>query len=200
MKKTLVALALVALAALTLSACGNQTDTTRGVGSGASTGAVFNDADVAFAQRMVPHHEQAVVMARMTTGRVHDPAVDRLARDIEAAQAPEIKQMKGWLTSWGKDVSGSTMMGDGDGSSTGMMGNHVPGMMGGNRMGMLRQMHGRDWDDMFLTMMIAHHRGAIAMAKQELDHGRFPDALALARQIITSQQQEIVTMRGLLAD
>lgn len=53
---------------------------------------------------------------------------------------------------------------------------------------------------MFLTMMIAHHRGAIAMAEQELEDGTNPDALALAQKIITAQRAEIATMKELLAD
>lgn len=223
MKKTLVALALVAMAGLTLTACGDQTDTTgtdANPGASTTSDAAFNDADVAFAQRMVLHHQQAVVMSQMADGRVDDPAVEQLAADIEAAQTPEIEQMEGWLKSWGKDVPGSMMGGssdgDDDGDSSGMMGDDSdgdwPGMMGDNAdgdwpgmmsnsdMGMLNHSHGRSWDDMFLTMMIAHHRGAIAMAEQELEDGTNPDALALAQKIITAQRAEIATMKELLAD
>jgi uncharacterized protein (DUF305 family) len=223
MKKTLVALALVALAGLTLTACGDQTDTTgtdANPAASTTSDAAFNDADVAFAQRMVLHHQQAVVMARMADDRVDDPAVEQLAADIEAAQTPEIEQMEGWLKSWGKEVPDSMMgdyldgdsdgdwpgmMGDNaDGDWPGMMGGHGPGMMSWHQMGMLNHpggwADGRSWDDMFLTMMIAHHRGAIAMAEQELEDGTNPDALALAQKIITAQRAEIATMKELLAD
>jgi uncharacterized protein (DUF305 family) len=223
MKKTLVALALIAMAGLTLTACGDQTDTTgtdANPGASTTSDAAFNDADVAFAQRMVLHHRQAVVMSQMADGRVDDPAVQQLAAGIEAAQTPEIEQMEGWLKSWGKDVPDSMMGdyldGDEDGDSSGMMGDDSdgdwPGMMGDNAdgdwpgmmsnsdMGMLNHSHGRSWDDMFLTMMIAHHRGAIAMAEQELEDGTNPDALALAQKIITAQRAEIATMKELLAD
>ncbi|MGC1214715.1 MAG: DUF305 domain-containing protein [Micromonospora sp.] len=47
-------------------------------------------------------------------------------------------------------------------------------------------------------MMIAHHEGAITMAKDEVAKGVNPDAKALAQQISTAQQGEIDTMRKVL--
>ena len=47
--------------------------------------------------------------------------------------------------------------------------------------------------------MIAHHQGAIAMAQDEIRDGRFAQAVDMARSIVTSQQQEIDTMKGILA-
>ncbi|MFG3578765.1 DUF305 domain-containing protein [Micromonospora chersina] len=57
---------------------------------------------------------------------------------------------------------------------------------------------GTDFDRQFLTMMIAHHEGAITMAKEEIARGAHPDATALARQIVTTQQGEIDAMRKML--
>jgi uncharacterized protein (DUF305 family) len=51
---------------------------------------------------------------------------------------------------------------------------------------------------MWLEMMVEHHQGAIDMARDEVDHGRYGDAVALAEHIESSQQQEIDTMRGML--
>ena len=47
--------------------------------------------------------------------------------------------------------------------------------------------------------MITHHEGAIAMAQTEIENGHFPPAVELARSIATTQQQEIDTMKGILA-
>lgn len=46
--------------------------------------------------------------------------------------------------------------------------------------------------------MIEHHDGAITMAQTEIDGGQFPAAVQMARSIVTSQQQEITTMQGIL--
>ena len=60
-----------------------------------------NDADIAFAQRMIPHHAQAIEMAAMATTHATSPEVRELADNIKQAQQPEIDQMTGWLQTWG---------------------------------------------------------------------------------------------------
>ncbi|MFA7267300.1 MAG: DUF305 domain-containing protein, partial [Candidatus Nanopelagicales bacterium] len=58
--------------------------------SGASSSAtVHNDADIEFAQMMIPHHEQAVVMAEMVPSRTNNAEMISLAEAIKVAQAPE---------------------------------------------------------------------------------------------------------------
>lgn len=47
-------------------------------------------------------------------------------------------------------------------------------------------------------MMIAHHQGAIDMAKLQLLHGRDPRLRRLAQKIIVEQNQEIGTMLEVL--
>ncbi|MEH0819136.1 MULTISPECIES: DUF305 domain-containing protein [unclassified Micromonospora] len=188
--------------ALALAACGGN-DHSAGsghdmpgagatAGPSASASAAFGDADVMFAQMMIPHHQQAVRMSELADSRARDPEVKRLAAEIKAAQAPEIATMTGWLTAWGRPVpSGSP---SGDHADHGM-----PGMMSDADMGKLADASGQEFDRQFLTMMIAHHEGAITMAKEELAKGANADAKAMAQQIVTSQQAEIDTMRKLLA-
>ena len=52
-----------------------------------------------------------------------------------------------------------------------------------------------DVDRDFVTMMVAHHQGAIDMAQAELRYGRNEQLRRLAQEIIVTQRQEIVAMR-----
>ncbi|WP_438870545.1 DUF305 domain-containing protein [Paractinoplanes brasiliensis] len=190
-------------ATLVLSACGGNDHSSTGTGMnhGATTGGspaasavgTFNDADVTFAQAMIPHHQQAVQMADMADGRVADAEVKELAGKIRAAQQPEIDTMTGWLTAWGKPAP-EPHMSMGSGGEHGSM----PGMMTDDDMNKLMDAKGAAFDKHFLTMMISHHEGAIEMARTEVKQGSNPEAKALAQKIITDQQAEIATMRTIL--
>ena len=113
MRKSLTA-AIIAASMFTLAACGSGEDV--------DTAAEHNDADVTFAQEMIPHHEQAIRMAELAEARAESQEVKALAADIEAAQGPEIETMTDWLESWGEDVPDEDMsdMDHGDMSSDNM--------------------------------------------------------------------------------
>lgn len=159
-----------------------------------SASAQFNGADVMFATMMYPHHAQAVEMADMVAGRTDNPEITSLAADISAAQQPEMEQLTAWLAEWGQPAPSADMsrMGSMDHSS----GN---GMMTQQDMDSLMAASGADLDRQWLTMMIAHHTGAVEMASTEMADGSDPDAKELARTIVATQNQQIDTMRGLLA-
>ncbi|WP_458247294.1 DUF305 domain-containing protein [Streptomyces sp. MAI_2237] len=203
--RRVAAASVVAAGALLLSACGGNGDDTAGMpgmnhGSGtpSSTAAAdagktpsagdFNDADVTFAQMMIPHHEQALEMARFADGRAADSEVKSLAGKIEKAQNPEITAMKGWLRSWGRPVA----MGDMPGMDMG------EGMMSDRNMKALKAMKGAAFDKMFAQMMIGHHKGAITMAKEEQKNGKNPDAVKTAGNIATSQSVEVEQLQSIL--
>jgi uncharacterized protein (DUF305 family) len=80
----------------------------------------------------------------------------------------------------------------------GMPGMSGSGMMSDQDMAALQNAQGLEASKLFLTQMITHHQGAIAMAQNEIKTGQYPPALALAHSIITSQQVEINTMQGML--
>jgi uncharacterized protein (DUF305 family) len=153
----------------------------------------FNGADVTFAQSMIPHHEQAITMAAMAAGQAESSQVKQLAGRIQTAQAPEMQQMTAWLQSWQQPVT--TTAGE-HGSAD--HGSDMGGMMSEAEMTQLEGASGSSFDRMFLTMMIKHHQGAVAMAQTEQEDGKFADAKQLAGIIIGAQQGEITEMQQLL--
>ena len=201
--------------ALALSACSNSSQSEQDTSSmttsavatpsssaSASDGAqaqAHNDADVTFAQGMIPHHQQAIEMSDMLLAKQGiDGRVVSLANEIKAAQGPEIQQLQGWLSEWG--VSSTTSPGAG---MPGMPGHDMGNMSGGGMMTeqdmtALRNAQGVEASRLFLTQMIEHHRGAVAMAQTEVDNGQFAAAIEMARSIIASQQKEIETMEQIL--
>lgn len=191
MRRLAAAVTALIAGAIVLGGCGRDDFTPAAAGMEPSETAAFNEADVAFAQGMIPHHQQAIEMARLAADRAASPEVKALATDIEAAQGPEIALMTGWLQLWGAAVPEDT---------AGMEhpGMEVPGMMSQADMQALEQASGAEFDRMFLDMMIRHHEGALEMARTEQADGQNADALALARQIETTQAVEIDAMRELL--
>lgn len=181
--------------------CGGDTSSDGGHTSDQSTAAAapsvaaHNEADISFAQDMIPHHQQAVEMAELASSRAADPQVKELATEIEAAQAPEIETMTTWLTEWGASLP--TEEADGHGSVHGD-GHDMPGMMTGQEMSALAGSAGEHFDRMFLEMMIRHHEGAVEMAATVQQQGQHPQVKALAEQIQADQTREIALMRSLL--
>ncbi|GAS86219.1 lipoprotein [Mycolicibacterium brisbanense] len=154
-----------------------------------------------FAQHMIPHHQQAVEMSDMLLAKQGiDKRVTDLATQIKAAQAPEIQQMQGWLTAWGNPGMPPMSSGDmGHGGMPGMSGKPaMQGMMSDADMTALRDAQGVEAAKLYLTQMIAHHEGAIVMAQNEIKDGQYPDAVKMSHDIVTTQQQEIDTMRAIL--
>ncbi|SDH21864.1 DUF305 domain-containing protein [Microbacterium pygmaeum] len=197
--RTAATAALALATALTLAGCaGNTADSgsmpgmDHGSSSSASPSVVmaeFNDADVMFAQMMIPHHQQAVEMADMILAKDGiDAGVITLAEQIKAAQQPEIEQLQGWLDEWGAD------------SDMGGMGgmDHGDGMMSDEDMKTLDAATGTEASRLFLEEMTMHHEGAITMAQNEVDNGQNTDAIGMAQTIIDTQTAEIATMQELL--
>ncbi|WP_297602111.1 DUF305 domain-containing protein [Microcella sp.] len=152
----------------------------------------FNDRDVAFASNMVPHHVGALEMAEVILAKEGIPAeVRELAARIEATQQPEINQMNAWLKEWDAP------------SMTGGHGGHammMSGMMSETDMMALEDAQGVEAARLFLEGMIVHHNGAVEMAQVEVEGGKYPEAVALARAIIEQQTIEIAEMERLRAN
>ena len=185
--------------ALLLGACGSSDMGSMDMGSSDSSSvdmgysipesADFNDADVMFAQMMIPHHEQAIEMSDIAldpnTGA--SAAVIALATQIKGAQDPEISQMKNLLTTWGMPME----MGSMDHSSM------MDGMLSLEDMDSLGQLKGAEFDKAWAKGMIAHHEGAIEMANDVLANGKNSEILALANAVVSGQSTEIETLKPL---
>jgi uncharacterized protein (DUF305 family) len=151
--------------------------------------AEHNAADVTFAQMMIPHHAQAVQMSDMMLKKQDIPAeITALATKIKAAQGPEIDMMTGWLKSWNEPIQ----------MPSGHASHSMNGMMGDEDMKKLDAAQGTEAAKLFLNQMIAHHEGAIVMAKTENTAGKHPDAVQLSKDIVTAQEAEIQEMQKLL--
>jgi len=113
MRRTTLAVGVAALAALvSAGACSSSSNDRAGqVSEGASTSASatdphkatdpHNQTDVMFTQQMIAHHKQAIAMSDMALGKQGvDPRVVDLAKQIKAAQGPEIEVMQTWLSLW----------------------------------------------------------------------------------------------------
>lgn len=184
---------LAAVGSLGLVACGDDSHSSSNATAGtAADGTAFNEADVLFAQSMIPHHEQAIEMADYAL----DPTIGAsdqvrdLATRIKGGQDPEIALMTGWLTAWGQPIQMD--MSDGHDMSA------MDGMMSVGEMDALAALTGAEFDALWVEMMIVHHRGAITMAETVKAAGSNADVIALADQVITAQQGEIVEMQALL--
>jgi uncharacterized protein (DUF305 family) len=152
--------------------------------------------DVAFARNMIPHHQQALDMAAMVPSRTTDPDMIVLAREIAMDQQAEIHTLKGLLAQWGEPVSPD------HGGSVDHSGMDMPpmqGMVDNATLGKLESLDGAAFDKLWVSAMIGHHEGAVAMAQTEVDRGQNPDAVSLAKLIITTQQREIAYMNHRLS-
>jgi uncharacterized protein (DUF305 family) len=191
-----VAAVIAALATATLlSSCssspstGEHADRTTAATSGQPAG--YNADDVAFATNMIPHHQQAIDMAALVADRSSNPEVIQLASQIAAAQQPEIQTMKVFLVQWKENP---------DADTGGHSGHAVPmqGMVDDATMARLQSLNSPEFDTLWLQSMIAHHQGAIEMAKAEIANGDNVDAIGMAKNIVATQEAEIGQMKQML--
>ncbi len=190
-KKSGAGLALVAIAFFGLGLAINtqrdgESSGHSGMHSSDSSKSEYSSNDIMFAQMMIPHHQQAVDMSDIALKNSKNPQVLKLAEEIKAAQAPEISQMKSWLTS-----ARQSLMGD--------HGMSMDGMLSDDEIVQLRQATGIAFDKLFLTGMIAHHEGALSMVSM-IEDSENEEAKTLAQNIKVSQSAEIDLMKRYLAE
>jgi uncharacterized protein (DUF305 family) len=156
-------------------------------------GSMVTEADVRFMQMMIGHHAQAVYMTRLAEAAGASDRVMRLANKIDLSQAGEIALMQGWLVDHGQYAPDTE-------SWRRMM---MPGMLNAEQLAQLSAARGRDFDRLFLRLMIMHHEGAIQMVAELLNTpraGQEVDINVLANEIEAAQLAEIELMWQMLAD
>lgn len=176
-KQRLAPLAFVVLAlSMLAAACGDDD-------GGASGGTPGNGVDRAFAGTMIPHHRSAVDMAKLAGQRSNRREIKKLADAIVTTQNAEIEQ----LTALDQELADA-------GVEAGDLGvaEHETGMDGGSSM----LADAKPFDREFIDMMIAHHQGAIRMARAELEQGQSSALKDLAQAIVDAQAQEIDEMNS----
>ncbi len=161
----------------------------------------YNDADVAFMQGMIPHHAQAVLMAKMATTHGAREDVKILSERILVAQTDEITLMRNWLRDRGQVVPAAdathhkhTM----NGVAHDML---MPGMLTPEEMAALDKARGPEWDRLFLAAMIKHHEGALGMVDELFEaYGALQDddMFKFASDVYADQTTEIDFMQKML--
>ena len=186
--RMLTAAATALLAGVALTGCTINLGTTSGdhdMGMMGETKGDYTADDIMFMQMMIPHHQQAVDMGTLAETRASNPEVKKLAAQIKAEQAPEIAEMKQWLKDAGAGMTMSHSMAMG-------------GMLTEAQMTELENATGAEFDRLYLEGMIAHHEGAIEMAKMVIDSNT-KNTHALGHAITDSQTKQIAYMKELLA-
>lgn len=158
---------------------------------------LYNEADLGFLQHMIVHHEQALTMCTWVAERTERAEFEHFARYVERAQAAEIAEMKALLAiaaDRGLAIPQQHLHGDPP----------MAGMLSTAAMNAIEAATGAEFERLWLTGMIAHHEGAVDMAraqqKQQLETNRQPYELAtLVEDILIEQRAEIAKMRGWLA-
>lgn len=145
-----------------------------------------------FIDGMIPHHQGAIVMAKEAQQKSQRPEIKKLAADIIKAQEQEIAQMKKWRKAWYPQAGDKPMAYN---SQMGHMMEMSPEQMQAMMMNMNLGAADADFDKRFIDAMIPHHEGALVMAKDALNKSQRTEIKQLAKDILTSQQQEIDQMR-----
>jgi len=162
----------------------------------------YTDADVKFMQGMIHHHHQALLMVAMIPTHTETTQLASLGKKIQISQSGEIQAMKDWLTD--RHQEPPMLMPDGSAMMMGKTGQMdmpaMPGMLTPEQMKALDAARGGTFDELFLTGMIQHHKGALRMVADLRAAGGAlePNIADFTNQVDNDQRMEIVRMYGLL--
>jgi uncharacterized protein (DUF305 family) len=154
-------------------------------------------ADVEFMQGMIMHHAQAVEMTALIPSHTTNKELRTLGARISHSQSDEIRFMKRWLAARGQPTS-MPMPADMDMSHPMPL---MPGMLTPEQMEALRKAKDAEFDRLFLTGMIQHHKGALTMVKNLFDAagaGQDAELFNFATDVDSGQRAEIRIMQAML--
>jgi uncharacterized protein (DUF305 family) len=165
--------------------------------------------DVEFMQGMIMHHAQAVEMTALIESHTENKDLRLLGARISHSQSEEMKFMRRWLEARGEPVE-MPMRGmqgmDMPGMDMSSMSGHqmlMPGMLTPQQMDALRKAKGAEFDRLFLTGMIQHHKGALVMVKDLFDTagaGQDAELFNFATDVDSGQRAEIRIMQNMLGE
>lgn len=149
-----------------------------------------------FIEQMIPHHIDAITMAKLAPTRTQRPEIIELSKSIIVSQVKEIDQMKEWYKNWyGREVPTGILS-----NSSGMMGGGMHMGMMGNDTDIKRLELTDDFDKAFIEEMIPHHQMAVMMGQMLKNSTSREEMKKLADDIITAQTREINEMRQWYTD
>lgn len=200
----IVAVALIAVVGIAAFAAGRLS--TLGGSTPSNT-----SAEAGFARDMQVHHNQGVELSMIVRDLTDAPDVRLLAYDIATTQSQQSGQLYGWLSEWGLPQAASepemtwmTRPGRSDTGhaheSTHVAGAPMPGLATSAQIAELKAATGVEAEKIFLTLMIAHHQGAVDMAVSVLDRADNTNILTFANSVVLSQKSEIELMQSMLAE
>jgi uncharacterized protein (DUF305 family) len=166
----------------------------------------YTAADVQFMRGMIAHHAQALVMAAMAPTHGASAQVSLFCKKVLLSQRDEIDLMESWLKDRGESVPepGDAHAHDAMHMGT-SMGDHsmlMPGMLTTEQLEQLDRSRDTTFDRLFLTFMIQHHEGALAMVARLFDApgaGQTPEIFGYATGVDADQRAEIARMQGMLS-
>lgn len=167
----------------------------------------YSQADVDFMTGMIGHHAQALIMSELAVDAGASNPILILTARIINAQKDEIATMQNWLRDRGQPIpeihiDGLNLMIHGvDNEHTDHM--RMAGMLTQEQLEELAAAKGPDYDRLFLTYMIQHHKGATAMVEKLFsEDGAGNDELAfrVASDINVDQLTEIARMELMLEE
>ncbi len=162
----------------------------------------YTEADVQFMTGMIGHHAQAIVMSGWAPSHGASPSLRTMAERIINAQQDEIATMQQWLQDRQQPVPEAKpgpMKMKMNGMEHEML---MPGMLTEAQMHELDGAKGPEFDRLFLTYMIQHHRGAVTMVQDLFaTTGAAQDQVTfkLANDVSADQSSEIARMETMLA-
>jgi len=149
--------------------------------------------DLRFIDEMRLHHQGAIAMAQEALQKSQRPEVKKLAQNIVIAQSREENELlRRWRQDWYPDAPSEPVMHGGQDNPTMPMSQEQQQAM---KMSADLGAADPEFDLRFMNAMIAHHQGALDMAKDALQKSQRPEVKKLAQEIIDSQQAEIDQMQ-----
>ncbi len=177
--------AFVVLAALAaLVACGPGEDAAR---DGTGTSALdYNEADVVFARTMIPHGEQGASMSELVLEQKGlKPTVQALAEELRGNRATETDQLQQWIAERGEPVAAEAKHDHGGGED---------GIATPTQMHELDEATGSAAQTLYVEMMTKHHRGAVAAAHEEIEHGKNPVLIDFAQMVLRTREEQLAVL------